>query len=128
MKKSIVGIYALAVCFVIIVCAVIAAGIGAYDLVEIASPEFALSSYEYERHQSNESFFQSDCEQKNSVKLTEEEKTKRRVASYDTAIKVERRDAIQSLIIVLIVLSIDASVFFAHWKLACRSQEASNAT
>jgi len=128
MKKSIVGIYALAVCFVTIVCAVIAAGIGAYDLVEIASPEFAIPSYQYERHQSNEAFFQNDCEKKNSANLSEDEKTKQRLVSYETAIKAERRDAFQSLIKVLIVLFIDALVFFVHWKLARRSQDASNAT
>ena len=128
MKKSIVEIYALAVCFVVLVCAVIAAGIGAYDLVEIASPEFAPPSYQYERHQSNEAFFQVDCEKKSSVNLTEEEKTKQRLASYESAIKAERRDAVQSLIKVMIVLIIDALVFFVHWKLARRSQEAGNAT
>ena len=56
MKKSILGIYALAVCFVALGCFVIALGIGVYDLIQIANPEFTLNPYEYERHQSNEAF------------------------------------------------------------------------
>ena len=59
-KKSLLEIYALAVCFVTVVCFVIALGIGLYDLVELAYPEFSLSSYEYERHQSDEAFMRWD--------------------------------------------------------------------
>ena len=56
MKKSILEIYALAVCFVALLCFVIALGIGVYDLIQITNPEFTLNAYEYERHQSNEAF------------------------------------------------------------------------
>ena len=125
MKKNILAVYALAVCFVTIVCAVIAAGIGAYDMVELAVPEFTLSSYQHDQHQSNDAFFQGDCEKKSAEGLTEEAKTAKRLSSYETAIKAERRDAIQSLIKVLIVLLIDLAVFFAHWKLMKRSSETS---
>jgi len=120
MKKSIIGIYALAVCFVTVVCAVIALGIGIYDLVEIAYPEFTLPSYQFERHQSNEAFFPGDPE---NLELTEEEKSARRLASYETAIEAERRGAQQSLIKVLVVLILDAVVFTIHWKVAQRSRE-----
>ena len=56
MKKSILEIYALAVCFVALVCFVIALGIGVYDLIQIANPVFTINAYEYDRHQSNEAF------------------------------------------------------------------------
>ena len=56
MKQSILEIYALAVCFVTLVCFVIALGIGVYDLIEIANPEVTITSWEYDRHQSNETF------------------------------------------------------------------------
>ena len=56
MKKSILEIYALAVCFVALVCFVIALGIGVYDLIQIANPVFTINAYEYNRHQSNEAF------------------------------------------------------------------------
>jgi hypothetical protein len=54
MKKSIVEIYALAVCFATIVCFVISLGIGLYDIVEITNPEFTMKSYAYEKHQTND--------------------------------------------------------------------------
>ncbi len=120
MKRNIIGIYALAVCFVTVVCAVIATGIGIYDLLQIANPEFTLPSWQYERHQTNEAFFPGDAER---VNLSEEEMTERRLASYETAIKAERRGAQQSLIKVFIVLILDALVFAVHWRLAQRSQK-----
>ena len=56
MKRSFVEIYGLAVCFVTLLCFVIALGVGIYDLLQAAFPEFTLNAYEYERHQSNDSF------------------------------------------------------------------------
>ena len=56
MKRSFVEIYGLAVCFVTLLCFVIALGVGIYDLLQVALPEFTLNAYEYERHQSNDSF------------------------------------------------------------------------
>ena len=56
MKKSILEIYALSVCFVTLLCFVIALGIGIHDLIQIGNPEFTMNPYEYERHQSNQAF------------------------------------------------------------------------
>ena len=124
MKKSILEIYSLAVCFVTVICAVVTLGIGAYDLLEIGIPEFTLPAYQYERHQSNEAFFRKDCDNKEEEKsLSEEEQTKRRLASYEVALKTERRDAVQSLIKVFIVLVLNVVVFLGHWRLARRARE-----
>lgn len=46
MKTTIIETYALAVCFVFLVCMVIALGIGIYDVVEIINPESTISSCE----------------------------------------------------------------------------------
>ena len=56
MKKSSIEIYGLAVCFVTLLCFIIALGVGLYDLLQLAYPEFTLNAYEYERHRSNDSF------------------------------------------------------------------------
>ena len=48
MKKSILEIYALAVCFLALVCFVIALGLGVYDLIQIANPGFTINAYEYD--------------------------------------------------------------------------------
>ncbi len=48
MKKSILEIYALAVCFAAIVCSAIALGFAIYNVIEIMNPEFTMSAHEYE--------------------------------------------------------------------------------
>ncbi len=135
MKKSILEIYALSVCFVTLVCFVIALGIGIYDLIQITNPEFTLNPYEYERHQSNEAFGRSPRIEMRGVapgvapgvpigptKPSEEELTKQREESYQAAIRSERRSGIQSLTIVGIVMVIDLCVFGVHWLLSKRTR------
>lgn len=124
-------IYALSVCFVTLVCFVIALGIGIYDLIQIASPAFTLNAYEYERHQSNQAFGRSPrIEMRGlapgvSIEPTEpsaEELTQQREESYQAALRSERRRGIQSLTIVGIVMVIDLCVFGVHWLLSKRTR------
>ncbi len=132
MKKSILEIYALAVCFATIVCFVITLGISIYDIVRIASPEFTMSSYEYNRHQSNDAYWKSsnNCsnDDKKEQRPADEELTKQRLASYQQSIKSELRDAFQSLIQSVIILIIAVIVFLIHWRVARRSRESNVAT
>ena len=134
MKKPILEIYALAVCFVTLVCFVIALGIGVYDLIQIANPEFTINAYEYERHQSNEAFGRSPRIQLRGVapgvpieptEPSEEELTSQREESYQAALRSERRQAGQSLTMIAIVLLIDVLVFLPHWLLARRRRAVS---
>ena len=129
MKKPILEIYALAVCFVTLVCFVIALGIGVYDLIQIANPEFTMNAYEYQRHQSNEAFGRSPRIQLRGIapgvpvgptERSEEELTRQREESYQTALRSEQRRAGQSLTMMAIVLVIDVLVFLPHWLLARR--------
>jgi hypothetical protein len=135
MKKSILEIYAFAVCFVALVCFVIALGIGVYDLIQIANPEFTISGYEHERHQSNEAFRGPPWGRATPfgiapgipmepAELPEEEVTQQREKSYQAAIRSERRRGMQSLIQIVIVLVIDVLVFAPHWLLARRTRAA----
>ncbi len=126
MKKNIQEIYALAVCFVTVVCAVFAMGFGLYDFLEIAKPEFTLSAYEHKKFQSNDSFCKKKCNEKDENNYTDEEKTKERLAAFSSALEYEQREAVQSLVKVFIVLVIDAGVFLLHWRLARRSREPIN--
>jgi len=125
MKKSILEIYALAVCFVTVVCAVVALGIGIYDIVEMSNPEFTLAAYQFERHQTNEAFFSRECDEQISDQ-TEEQKTQQRLASYDRALKTESRNAVQSLVKIVIVLVIDICVFLIHWRIARYGRESAS--
>ncbi len=124
MKKSLLEIYALAVCLATIVCFIISLGIGIYDIVEIVNPEFTMSSYVYERHQTNDDFWKNKCSgDKEKPRPPEDELTRQREESYQRAIKSEKRDASQSLTQILIVLIINALVFIIHWKIARRARE-----
>ncbi len=134
MKKSILEIYALAVCFVALGCLVIALGIGMYDLIQIANPEFTLNAYEYERHQSNQAFRGSPGRALRGIapgipvepiQRPEEEITQQREESYQAALRSERRRGMQSLIRIVIVLVIDVLVFVPHWLLVKRTKAAS---
>jgi len=125
MKKSLLEIYSLAVCFVTVICFAVALGIGAYDILEMSNPELTLKSYSYQQHQTNEAFTRNWG--KDKERPSEEEVTRMRNESYKVALEAERRDAVQSFIRVLIVLIIDVAIFLIHWKLAKRAREA-NAT
>ena len=131
MEKSFVEIYGLAVCFVTLLCFVIALGVGIYDLLQVAFPEFTLNAYEYERHQSNDSFrnappvFRSVPRIAEAVPIpeaTEDEITRQREDSYRSVLRFERRRAGQSLVMVGIVMLIDVLVFLPHWILARRAR------
>ena len=131
MKKSILEIYALAVCFVTLICFVVALGIGIYDLIQILNPAFTLNAYEYERHQSNQPFGRSPRMEMRGLapgvpmgpaETSEEELTEQREQSYQTALRSERRRGTQSLTIVGIVMAIDLGVFAVHWLLSKRAR------
>ncbi len=136
MKKSMLEIYALAVCFIALVCFVVVLGIGLYDLIQIASPEFTLNAYEYERHQSNENFRGPSGRQLRSIapaipieptERPEEEVSQQREESFQAALRSERRRGLQSLLQIMIVLVIDVLVFVPHWLLARSTGSASMA-
>lgn len=134
MKKSILEIYALAVCFVNIVCLVVALGIAFYNVVQMMDPQFTLSSYDYNRHQNNDAFWRTPDKPYGSEtkeirpRLSEEELTKQRLESYQQTIKAEYRDAAQSFTKALIVIALDIILFLVHWRIAHRAREAINAT
>ena len=91
----------------------VALGVGLYDFVQIANPEFTLPSYEM--YSSNESYLRYWA---NPQALPEAELTGARQAALAEALAGERRAARQSGVFVLIVLAIDAAVFAIHWRLA----------
>jgi predicted PurR-regulated permease PerM len=126
MKRGLVEVYALAVCFVTLVCFVIALGIGIYDLIQIVNPEFTISSYTYDRHQSNEAFLKNWPEDKQ--RLQGEELTRLRKESYQAALRSEKRGAIQSLTMVFIIILIDLVVYIIHWYVAKRARAMAEAS
>ena len=124
MKQSILEIYALAVCFVTLVCFATALGIGMYDLIEIANPEVMIRSFEYEQHKSNETF-RLVLAARGIADMPEEEVTRQREESYQEILRAEGRQGMQSFLQVVIILVIDVLVFAPHWFLARSIRKAS---
>lgn len=126
MKKSILEIYSLLVCFVTLCCFVILLGIGIYDIIEISNPEFTINPHEFNRHQNNETYVKSssNCEDK-FKEMSDDEITEKRLSSYSMKLKSEKRKALQSLIQVIIIMLIDIAVFIIHWKLAIHARKTS---
>jgi hypothetical protein len=123
MKRSLLEIYALGVCFVTLICFAIALGVGLYDVVEIVNPEFTLSDWEFEKHQTNEKFLASWSKEKPIP--PEDQVTALRKQSYAVAVEAERRSALQSLVMVAIIILIDIVIFLLHWRLGGRARQAS---
>lgn len=133
MKKSLLELYALAVCFAAILCFVIAFGVGVYSVIEITNPEFTMNSYEYKRYQSNDAYWLSRVEDyrnkgKEMQRPSEDELTKQRQEGYRLAVIAEKRGGFQVLTKTIIILLIDAVVFLVHWRVARRARETNIAT
>jgi hypothetical protein len=128
MKRSLLELYALSVCFIIVTCFVVATGVAIYNIVRVANPEFTLSSYEYKKYQNNDEFWKSySCgygsKEKDMQRPPEETLTKQRLEGYPLAIASERRNASQTLTISSIIVMINVVVFLIHWHIARRTRE-----
>ncbi len=128
MKKTILEIYALAVCFLTVICFVVCLGIAGYSIVQISKPEFTMNSYQYDRYQSNDAFWM-DCMgphcsvgEKTRVRPSEAELDKKRTQAFAQAITSEQRGGGQTLVKTLIVMLVDALAFGIHWLIARRAR------
>lgn len=114
--KNLLKLYALAVCFVSVLVFSIALGVGVYDVIQMNLPETTMSSWHYERHQSNENFIRDWPPNKDVP--DDAELTRMREQGYLAAIELEIRDARQSLIVVVIFMLIATTLFAIHWRLS----------
>ncbi len=132
MKKTLMEIYALAVCFIAVACFVVTLGIALWDIVEFTVPEFTISQHDYERHQSDESYLEYLSKQHKYTKENAEplpagdELTKAREDSYEFILSSEKRSALQGFFQKLIILIVDAIAFFIHWKIAGKARRESS--
>ena len=130
MKKSWLEFYALAVCFVTLICLVATSGIMINSLIGIVNPEFSMPSYEYKKFSTNEAYLESKsndyrsqcysgkadhCKETNPyAHMAEVDATKLREKDKQLALDMERRDRYQTLINAGIVLLIAALVLVMH--------------
>jgi hypothetical protein len=129
MKKTILEIYALAVCFVAVICFVVCLGIAGYGLIQFQKPDFTLSSYQYDTYQDNDAYWRggridSYCadDEKGKVRPSEDELTKQRVARFGHVLASEQRDGLQNLVKAFLVIFVDALAFMVHWGIARRAR------
>ena len=125
MKKTILEIYALAVCFLVVICFAITLGVAIYDVLKISHPSFTLSSWEYNKFQSNDNFCSSNGPagtQNQCSNQSETSITNKREAAYAISLKGEQRNGLQSLVNSLIVLFINIVIFVPHWIIARKAR------
>ena len=129
MKKSLLEIYALAICFFTVACFSITAGVAIYDVIQIADPELTVDSVYYQRHQSNDEFTNHYCscdEDDKRLPIAEAELTQKREQSWALTLRSEKHNGVQSLVHMLIIIFIDSIIFLIHWNIAKRARDIGN--
>lgn len=115
--RSLIQIYALAVCFCALMCFVVALGVGAYDVIEIAAPEFTMQSATalYDSYQ-----VAPDPQETR----TPEQIAAARAEQHRQTVAYARHGAVLILIFIGIVCAIDMVLFAVHWWIARREAKA----
>jgi len=117
MVKKYLTIYALTVNLLALICAMVAVGIGIFDIIEIINPEFSLS---YEEHlQYSQSPIVYENHQNPNGSLVELSSNTDR-EKYQTALVLQVHRAKKSLVLVSIIAAICVGMYTAHWQLAKR--------
>ena len=129
-KKTILEIYALAVCFFTVACFVVALGLMMWNVVELTASEFTIHTRDFECHRSDEAYRKCREQDYEYTKAdppktfpTGDALTEKRERSYEFVLKSEKREALQGIVHKLIVILIDIFVFYVHWLLARRARE-----
>jgi hypothetical protein len=128
MKKTILEVYALAVCFITVTCLVVCLAIAGYSLIQIEKPDFTINSYTFDQYQSNDAYWK-DCGTRycemNEAKTPrpgEAELKQQRSEAFSRVLISERRDGLQTLVKTLIVMLVAACAFYFHWIIAKRAR------
>ena len=128
MKRTLIEIYALAVCFFTVVCLIIVLGIASWDLVQATNPEFTINAKTYEDHLDNDSYLNRSCyeckEKLDTEKaLPADQVAKERKESWQRSLDREVRSATQSFFQLLIIIILDIIIFSLHWFIVNRNSE-----
>ncbi|MCS6765300.1 MAG: hypothetical protein MO847_02230 [Candidatus Protistobacter heckmanni] len=134
MKKNMLEIYALAVCFVAASGFVVTLAIALYNTLALARPDFAIPAWQYTLHQDNDAFWNHGCvgrnfcapEERRGQRPPEPELTRQREEAYARVLASEGREASQNLVKCLAVFLAMAGAFALHWRLAKRVRETAN--
>lgn len=120
MMKNILGIYSFTVCFLSLMCGVIALGLLSYNIVKIVSPTVTISARELRQVSSNDEFRRSFG--KVRYMPDEDDKiTKLRQQEHLLLIDSEFHNGRQKIILYGIIFLINLIVYVTHWKIGKHS-------
>lgn len=128
MKKAILEIYALAVCFVAVMCFAAFFSLGTYNVIQMLKPEFTMNDWVYEIHQTNDAYWKhsrnTDGGDGENTQPRPDEATlsRQRQESFARAQATEAREGARSLVKSLIFLLADLVVFSSHWVIGRRAR------
>ena len=128
MKMSTLETYGLSVCFVAAIALAVALCMLLYTLVQLFIPLFTLDKWDYERHLSNDAFWEhkigtrlapqeGELSEK-PVRPTEEALTQQRESAFQFLLQTNRHEAAKLLVKVVIFIVVDAVLFGSHWLIA----------
>lgn len=137
-REPSIRLYALAVCFVSVICVAITAGFALYNGVKLAAPELTIEPYRIQNLMTNEAFVSNPGLYPRPMAIgpdgvtraldtadpfagmSEAQITQRRLERLHNEIDMHRRSAIQSLLRQGIIILVAAVLYFCHWRLARR--------
>jgi hypothetical protein len=138
MKKGILEIYALAVCFFTVACLVFLIGFAGWNVVQLCAPKFTIGQSDYQRHKSGDAFRESLVSEHSYAGAPAPPSasappayvppegtalTAAREKSLQQILGDERRRALQELVKTSFFLAIAVLIFVVHWKLAGRARQ-----
>ena len=130
MKKTILEIYALAVCFLTLACFIVLLGFALWSFIGLTAPSFTINQQQYNCHLSDQAY--EDCI---SIEYLYSRQFKpkpvprgaalsaARQTAYADLLRSEQRQSLQGLTMQLAMLTIVSLAFFAHWRLARRCRD-----
>lgn len=134
MKKTILEIYALAVCFLALACFIVLLGFAIWNLIGLTAPSFTINQQQYDCHLSEQAY--EDCisvewlySREFNPKPVPQGAALRaaRQASYADLLRSEQRQSLQGLTLQLAMLAIVSLAFLGHWLLARRCRDSAAA-
>lgn len=123
-KKTILDVYALLVCFFVVIVITISSSILTNSVVGIVKPELTMPNSSDEKHLNNENFKSRNATlRKDAETLTDEEITARRESAFAQALRKERRKNAQAILHSAIFAFVSSVVLLIHWQIAKKSRE-----
>jgi len=120
MKKNLLEIYALTVCFASVMFLIVTVAMCLYEAVRITAPSATVSGWTYERSLSDDAFLAT----RPQGRAAPEASTLPRLRSeaLKNALDSERHDGLQSFLQSLMYAIVAGVVFWLHWRLARRER------